>query len=59
MTKQEKISIFIQALFMFSNAMYSMFVSVYLYIYTDSLVKMTIYTLIRMTAIPISLYFGG
>ena len=59
MTKLEKTSIFIQALFNFSNAMYSMFVSVYLYIYTDSLVKMTIYTLIRVTAIPISLYLGG
>lgn len=59
MTKLEKISVFIQALFNFSNSMYSMFVSVYLFIYTDSLVKMTIYTLIRMTTIPIALYYAG
>lgn len=59
MTRQEKLAITIQALFNFADIMYRMFVSVYLYVYTNSLMKTTVYTLIRMSVLVFFIYFAG
>ena len=59
MNRQEKLAIAIQSLFNFADVMYRMFVSVYLYVYTNSLVKTTVYTLIRFTVLVLFIYISG
>ena len=59
MNKLEKRTIFLNTLFNLASALMSAFVSVYLYVYTDSLVIMTIYTIIRIGLFPISFILGS
>lgn len=59
MNKLEKRTIFLNTLFNLASALMSTFVSVYLYVYTDSLVIMTIYTIIRIGLFPVSFILGS
>ena len=52
MTRNEKLMITITTLFAFANQMSQMFMNVYLYNYTGSLVVMSIYALIRVGLFP-------
>ena len=52
MTRNEKLMIAVTTLFAFANQMSQMFMNVYLYTYTGSLVVMSIYALIRVGLFP-------
>ena len=52
MTRNEKLMITVTTLFAFANQMSQMFMNVYLYNYTGSLVVMSIYALIRVGLFP-------
>ncbi len=59
MTKNEKMLILINCLYTLANAMSAVFMNVYLYTYTGSLVVMSIYTMIRIFMFPFFFTIGG
>lgn len=59
MNSKEIKLILINALFNFANALSTVFVNVYLYEYTSSLVAMSIYTAIRIGLFPFFFTIGG
>jgi len=58
MNKNEIKTITTNTLYCFADALVSTFVSVYLYVYADSLIIMNIYTMIRIALFPISHSIG-
>ena len=59
MNKLEIKTIVLNTLFSFASTLMSTFVSVYLYVHADSLVLMTIYTIIRIALFPPSFIIGS
>lgn len=59
MSKNEKLMCLIAGLWTLANSMSAVFVNVYLYAYTGSLVVMAIYTIIRIGLFPVFFYLGG
>ena len=59
MSGNEKLLIMINCLYMLANAMSAVFMNVYLYAYTGSLVVMTIYTMVRIGLFPPFFTLGG
>lgn len=59
MTKNEKLICLISGLWTLGNTMSAVFVNVYLYAYTGSLVVMTIYCMIRIGLFPVFFSIGG
>lgn len=59
MTKNEKLVCLICGLWTFGNTMSAVFVNVYLYTYTGSLVVMTLYCMIRIGLFPLFFSIGG
>lgn len=59
MTKNEILMILITSLWALSNTLSAVFVNVYLYTYTGSLVVMTIYCIIRIAQFPLFFTIGG
>ena len=59
MTKNEILLILITSLWALSNTLSAVFVNVYLYTYTGSLVVMTIYRIIRIAQFPLFFTIGG
>lgn len=53
-TRDETTTILIACLFNLANAMSAVFMNVYLYAYTGSLVVMSIYTIVRIGLFPFS-----
>lgn len=52
LSRNEKLIISISAIFALSNVLSSLFLNVYLFIYTESLISMAIYTSIRLILFP-------
>jgi len=59
MTKNEKILIAINSNYTLASAMSAVFVNVYLYVFTKSLITMTVYSMIRFALFPLGFYLGG
>ncbi len=59
MTKNEKILIAINSNYTLASAMSAVFVNVYLYVFTKSLITMTIYSMLRFGLFPLGFYLGG
>lgn len=59
LSRDEILLIMINGLFSLANGMAAVFMNVYLYAYTGSLVVMTIYTIIRIGLFPFAFTFGG
>lgn len=59
MNRNEFLMILITSLWALSNTMSAVFVNVYLYAYTGSLVVMTIYCMIRIAQFPLFFTLGG
>lgn len=59
MSADEKLMIAINCLYSLGNAMSAVFMNVYLYAYTGSLVVMSIYTIIRIGLFPFFFTIGG
>lgn len=59
MSFNEKLMIAINCLYALANAMSAVFMNVYLYAYTGSLVVMSIYTMIRIGLFPFFFTIGG
>lgn len=59
MSKNEKLLIVITTLFIFADAMSAVFMNVFLYSYTGSLVVMSIYTICRIALFPFSEWVAG
>ena len=59
MSSLEIKTITLNTLFSFASTLMSVFVSVYLYVHADSLVLMTIYTIIRIALFPPSFIIGS
>ena len=59
MSLNEKLMIVINCLYALGNAMSAVFMNVYLYAYTGSLVVMSIYTIIRIGLFPFFFTIGG
>ena len=59
MTKSEFKLVLINGLFSFANVLSTSFVSVFIYTYTQSLVMMSIYTIIRIGLFPFFFTIGG
>lgn len=59
MSKNEKLVCLISGLWTLGNTMSAVFVNVYLYAYTGSLVVMTIYCMIRIGLFPLFFTIGG
>ncbi len=59
MTKNEKTLLIVNALYFLSSTMSSVFVNVYLYAFTGSLVEMTIYAMVRFGFFPLGFLLGG
>lgn len=59
MSRNEKLMVAINCLYTLGNAMSAVFVNVYLYAYTGSLVVMSIYTIIRIGLFPFFFTAGG
>ena len=58
-TRDETTTILIACLFNLANAMSAVFMNVYLYAYTGSLVVMSIYTIVRIGLFPFFFTLGG
>lgn len=59
MTQNEKRLLIVNALYFLSSTMSGVFVNVYLYAFTGSLVAMTIYAMVRFGFFPVGFYLGG
>lgn len=59
MNRNEMLMILITSLWAMSNTMSAVFVNVYLYAYTGSLVVMTIYCMVRIAQFPLFFTLGG
>jgi len=59
MTKNEKRLLMVNALYFLSSTMSGVFVNVYLYAFTGSLVEMTIYSMVRFGFFPLGFLLGG
>ena len=59
MTKNEKRLLIVNALYFMSSTMSGVFVNVYLYAFTGSLVAMTIYAMVRFGFFPVGFFLGG
>lgn len=59
MTKNEKRLLIVNALYFLSATMSGVFVNVYLYAFTGSLVAMTIYAMVRFGFFPVGFFLGG
>ncbi len=59
MSRNEILMILITSLWAMSNTMSAVFVNVYLYAYTGSLVVMTIYCMVRIAQFPLFFTLGG
>jgi MFS transporter, YQGE family, putative transporter len=59
MTKNEKRLLVVNALYFLSGTMSGVFVNVYLYAFTGSLVEMTIYAMVRFGFFPLGFLIGG
>ncbi len=59
MTKNEKLMLMVNALYFLSGTMSGVFVNVYLYAFTGSLVQMTIYAMVRFTFFPLGSLIAG
>lgn len=59
MTKTESKLVLINGIFNFANVLSTSFVSVFIYTYTQSLVMMSIYTIIRIGLFPFFFTIGG
>lgn len=59
MSSNEKLMIMINCFYTLANAMSAVFMNVYLYAYTGSLVVMSIYTIIRIGLFPFFFTIGG
>ncbi len=59
MTQDEKMVILINCFYNLANAMSAVFMNVYLYAYTGSLVVMSIYTIVRIGLYPLFFTIGG
>ena len=59
LTHDETTTILIACLFNLANAMSAVFMNVYLYVYTGSLVVMSIYTIVRIGLFPFFFTLGG
>ncbi len=59
MSKNEKLLLMTNALYFMSSTMSSVFVNVYLYAFTGSLVEMTIYAMVRFGFFPLGFLIGG
>lgn len=59
MTKNEKLLLVVSAIYFLSSTMSGVFVNVYLYAFTGSLVEMTIYAMIRFGFFPLGFIIGG
>ena len=57
MTQDEKMVILINCFYNLANAMSAVFMNVYLYAYTGSLVVMSIYTIVRIGLYPLFFSF--
>lgn len=58
MSKQEKSTILLNTIFNFCASLVSTFISVYLYIYTDSIPMMCLYIIVRIGCFPIFFSLG-
>lgn len=59
MNRNEKILVFINALYFIAGTMSSVFVNVYLYAFTGSIYAMTAYAMVRFGFFPIGFLVGG
>jgi len=59
MSKNEKITMFENLVFSLGSNLASMFISVYLYVYTESLVVMALYTIVRIAMFPPMFILGS
>lgn len=59
MSDLEKRTVLLNALFYFGYSLATSFVNVYLYVYADSLVTMSIYTMIRIGLFPFFFILGN
>lgn len=59
MSKNEKLLILINCFYNLANAMSAVFMNVFLYAYTGSLVVMSIYTIVRIALYPFFFTIGG
>lgn len=59
MTKNEKRLLIVNALYFLSGTMSGVFVNVYLYAFTGSLLEMTIYAMVRFGFFPLGFLLGG
>ena len=59
LTHNERMVVMINCLFTLANAMSAVFMNVYLYAYTGSLVVMTVYTIVRIGLYPFFFTVGG
>lgn len=59
MNRNEKILIFINALYFIAGTMSSVFVNVYLYAFTGSIYAMTAYAMVRFGFFPVGFAIGG
>ena len=59
LTHNERMVVIINSFFTLANAMSAVFMNVYLYAYTGSLVVMTIYTIVRIGLYPFFFTVGG
>ena len=58
-TRDETTTILIACLFNLANAMSAVFMNVYLYAYTGSLIVMSVYTIVRIGLFPLFFTLGG
>lgn len=59
LSKNEKLMVIVTSLYTFTNAMSAVFMNVYLYAYTGSLVVMSIYTICRIGLYPLMFTLAG
>ncbi len=59
MTKNEKLLLMVNAIYFLSGTMSGVFVNVYLYAFTGSLVQMTIYAMVRFSFFPLGFLIAG
>jgi len=59
MTKNEKLLLTVSAIYFLSGTMSGVFVNVYLYAFTGSLVEMTIYAMVRFSFFPLGFLIAG